>query len=65
MGLLDGVSIKDYYQGQDLGNYQFVSLDDIITQFQIIYVDKSPNLLPSKILPVNSSIILRTPSFTM
>jgi len=38
MGLLDGVSLKNYYQGQDLGNYQFVSLDDVITQFQIMYV---------------------------
>ena len=38
MGLLDGISQKDYYQGQDLGNYQFVSLDDIITQFEIMYV---------------------------
>ena len=31
MGLLDGISKKDYYEGQDLGNYQFVSLDNIIT----------------------------------
>jgi len=38
MGLLDGISKKDYYEGQDLGNYQFVSLDNIITQFQIMYV---------------------------
>ena len=38
MGLLDGVSKKDYYEGQHLGNYQFVSLDDVITQFQVMYV---------------------------
>jgi hypothetical protein len=38
MGLLDGVSKKDYYEGQHLGSYQFVSLDDVITQFQIMYV---------------------------
>ena len=38
MGLLDGISHQDYYQGQDLGNYQFISLNDIITQFQIMYV---------------------------
>ena len=29
---------KDYYQGSQLGNYQFVSLDDIINQFMVAYV---------------------------
>ena len=29
---------KAYYQGNELGNYQFTSLDDIIAQFQITYV---------------------------
>ena len=38
MGLLDGMKHRDYYQGNDHGNYQFTSLDDIITQFQIAYV---------------------------
>ena len=38
MGLLDGISIKSYYDSNDLGNYQFVSLDDIVTQFQVMYV---------------------------
>jgi len=38
MGLLDDVTHKAYYQGNDLGNYQFTSLDDVITQFQIAYV---------------------------
>jgi len=37
MGLLDGTQ-NSYYNGSDLGNYQFTSLDDIITQFQIAYV---------------------------
>jgi hypothetical protein len=37
MGLFEGTQ-KDYYQGSNLGNYQFISLDDIITQFQIAYV---------------------------
>jgi hypothetical protein len=37
MGLFEGKQ-KDYYQGSNLGNYQFISLDDIITQFQIAYV---------------------------
>lgn len=38
MGLLDGSTHIDYYQGNDHGNYQFTSLDDVITQFQIAYV---------------------------
>ena len=38
MGLLDGTTQQQYYQGNDYGNYQFTSLDDIITQFQIAYV---------------------------
>ena len=38
MGLLDDTTQQAYYQGNDLGNYQFTSLDDIITQFQIAYV---------------------------
>ena len=38
MGLLDNITQQQYYQGNDYGNYQFTSLDDIITQFQIAYV---------------------------
>ena len=38
MGLLDGKKDKTYYEGGDLGNYQFTSLDDIINQFLIAYV---------------------------
>jgi len=38
MGLLDGTTQQGYYQGNDHGNYQFTSLDDVITQFQIAYV---------------------------
>ena len=38
MGLLDGTTHQEYYQGNDHGNYQFTSLDDIINQFQIAYV---------------------------
>ena len=45
MGLLDGISQQSYYQSQDLGNYQFVSLDDIITQFQIMYIGED-KLIP-------------------
>jgi len=38
MGLLDNITQKDYYEGTDLGSYQFVSLEDIINQFMFIYV---------------------------
>ena len=37
MGLLDK-TIPQYYQGNDFGNYQFVSLEDIINQFITVYV---------------------------
>ena len=37
MGLLDN-TLQQYYQGNDLGNYQFTSLDDIINQFMVVYV---------------------------
>jgi len=38
MGLLDDTKQAQYYAQNDYGNYQFTSLDDIITQFQIAYV---------------------------
>ena len=38
MGLLDGTTQQEYYSGNDHGNYQFTSLDDIINQFMIVYV---------------------------
>ena len=38
MGLLDKITQNEYYQGKKFGNYQFTSLDDIISQFQIAYV---------------------------
>ena len=37
MGLLNN-TISQYYQSDDLGNYQFVSLEDIINQFMVVYV---------------------------
>ena len=42
MGLFTGTE-KNYYQGSDYGNYQFISLENIINQFIIAYVgeDKS------------------------
>ena len=38
MGLLDGTTHQQYYQGNDYGNYQFTSLEDIINQFLVAYV---------------------------
>jgi len=37
MGLLNQTQ-KAYHQGNDHGNYQFVSLEDIISQFMVVYV---------------------------
>ena len=37
MGLLTGTD-QGYYEGNDYGNYQFTSLEDIINQFMIAYV---------------------------
>ena len=47
MGLLDNTTQKDYYKGYGVdgisvfGGYQFTSLDDIITQFEIAYVGEN------------------------
>ena len=38
MGLLDDTTQLSYYQGNNYGNYQFVSLDDIINQFIVAFV---------------------------
>ena len=38
MGLLDGTTQSAYYQSDDLGNYQFTSLNDIINYFMTVYV---------------------------
>ena len=37
MGLINKTD-KQYYEGNDLGSYQFVSLDDVISQFMAVYV---------------------------
>lgn len=38
MGLLDNTTQQQYYQGNDYGNYQFISLEDVINQFMVAYV---------------------------
>ena len=41
MGLLDGTTQYQYYTGSDKGNYQFVSLDEIIKSFMLVYVGEN------------------------
>jgi len=41
MGLLDGTTQSGYHSGTDKGNYQFVSLDDIISSFMVVYVGEN------------------------
>tara|TARA_X000001382_G_scaffold35443_1_gene23356 strand:- start:367 stop:1773 length:1407 start_codon:yes stop_codon:yes gene_type:complete len=38
MGLLDNTTHREYYQGSNFGNYQFTSLDDIVSNFIVSYV---------------------------
>mgnify|MGYP003117071791 FL=1 len=38
MGLLDGTTQNQYYSGNDHGNYQFTSLENVINQFMVAYV---------------------------
>jgi hypothetical protein len=48
MALLDNTTQRAYYQGGDQGNYQFVSLEDIINQFMIIYVGEEKIISKAK-----------------
>ena len=41
MGLLDNETQQDYYDGNNFGGYQFISLDDIINNFIISYVGEN------------------------
>ena len=52
MGLLDGTTQQAYYQGNDHGNYQFVSLTDIINQFIMVYVGEDKIIPKAKRLDV-------------
>jgi|21_taG_2_1085346.scaffolds.fasta_scaffold00109_10 hypothetical protein len=38
MGLLDNQTQQNYYNGNDFGGYQFISLDNIINNFIVAYV---------------------------
>jgi hypothetical protein len=48
MGLLDNTTQRAYYQGNDQGNYQFVSLEDIINQFIVTYVGEEKIISKAK-----------------
>ena len=41
MGLLDNQTQYEYYSGNDFGNYQFVTLDNIINTFMVAYVGEN------------------------
>ena len=45
MGLLKNTQ-EDYYKGNNYGNYQFTSLEDIINQFMVVYVGDN-KMIPS------------------
>jgi hypothetical protein len=51
MGLLNQTA-QSYYDGNDYGNYQFVSLTDIINQFMLIYVGEDKIIPKAKRLDV-------------
>tara|TARA_R110001592_G_scaffold361088_3_gene670910 strand:- start:7428 stop:8759 length:1332 start_codon:yes stop_codon:yes gene_type:complete len=50
MGLLSDNTHKEYYQGNDYGNYQFTSLRAVIEQFMVAYVGEN------KIIPKISKL---------
>tara|TARA_B100002051_G_scaffold34372_1_gene27593 strand:+ start:9091 stop:10584 length:1494 start_codon:yes stop_codon:yes gene_type:complete len=52
MGLLGKTTHREYYEGNDFGNYQFVSLKDIINQFMIVYVGEDKIISKAKRLDV-------------
>jgi hypothetical protein len=52
MGLLDNTTPQQYYDGNDFGNYQFVSLTDIINQFMLVYVGEDKIIPKAKRLDV-------------
>jgi len=51
MGLLNSTQ-QAYYQGNDFGNYQFVSLKDIINQFMLVYVGEDKIITKAKRMDV-------------
>ena len=41
MGLLDGTTQNAYHTSTDKGNYQFISLDEVISSFMVVYVGEN------------------------
>ena len=52
MGLLDNKTHLEYYQGNNLGNYQFTSLSDIINQFMVVYVGENKVIPKANVVDV-------------
>jgi len=48
MGLLDNTTQQDYYLGNDHGDYQFTSLNDVINQFMVVYVGEDKIISKAK-----------------
>jgi hypothetical protein len=51
MALLDQTQ-KEYYEGDNYGNYQFVALSDIIDQFMVVYVGEDKIIQKAKRIDV-------------
>ena len=51
MGLLNNTP-QEYYNGNDFGGYQFISLTDVINQFMLIYVGEDKIIPRAKRLDV-------------
>ena len=51
MPIIQGQRTNEYYSRNNLGSYQFVSLNDIISNFSLTYVGEN------KIIPKVSSVI--------
>jgi len=52
MGLLNKITQELYYQEGNFGNYQFTSLNDIISQFMVVYVGEDKIIPKAKRLDV-------------
>jgi len=52
MGLLGSVTQKAYYEGTDKGNYQFVSLSDILDAFMLVYTGEGKVINKANIMDV-------------
>ena len=58
MGLLTQDQ-QGYYNGDNFGNYQFISLDDIINQFMAVYVGEDKIIPKAKKMDVALNFLRR------